>query len=117
MNARRSPAGTKDSSFLSRQRPTECSGLATRSLSASGGLLRFTVVSPGELHVLATERLFDSLRDLIDAWKHRVQQHSVVRHRHVVDRKPVDRSVEIPESIFSDSGRDFRSETCREIVL
>ena len=67
--------------------------------------------------VLAAERLFDSLRYLVDAWKHRVQQHGVVRHRDVRYREALDRCIQIPEPVLRDRRGDFRAEACREIVL
>ena len=67
--------------------------------------------------MLGTERLFESLRDLIHAWKHRLEQRRMVRHRNVGDRDPVDWRIEEPERLLRDGRCDLGAETRREIVL
>src|SRR5262245_18324876 len=78
---------------------------------------RRILLLPGGETVLAAERLVDSLRDLIDAWKHRVQQHGMIRHRDVRYRETLDRCIHVPKAVLRDSRRDFSVEACREIVL
>ena len=67
--------------------------------------------------VLGAERFLESVRDLIYTWKDRIHQNGMVRHRNVLDRQPVDWSVEMPERLPRDRRRNLRPETCREIVL